>query len=68
MRKRDKELLQSAESVVQLSKHMPGSGDPHARYDSKHPDSLGVLMEWYYRDAGKILGGSKFDKNRYDPR
>jgi len=37
VRKRDKELLQTAETVVRLSPHMPGSGDPHARYDSKHP-------------------------------
>ena len=68
MKDREKKLLESAESVVRLARYMPGSADPHARYNSKDPDSLGVLMEWYYRDAGRAIAGARFDRKRYQPR
>jgi len=67
MKQRDLKLLQTADDAVKFAQHLTGSDDIHERYNSKDPDSLGVLIGWYYREAGQIIGGRKFDKKGYKP-
>lgn len=67
MKQRDMKLLETAQFAVKFSEHMSGSNDIHERYNSKDPDSLGVLIGWYYKEAGQILGGKRFEQDGYKP-
>ena len=66
MNERDKKLLEVAGTVARVASEIQGTDDIHARYNSKKPGSLGVLMEWYYSNAGQALVGNKF-QNDWSP-
>jgi hypothetical protein len=55
MENREQEILKTSNEMVRMVSKMPGGSDPLARYDSRNPDSLGRMLEWYHRSMSDIL-------------